>query len=89
MLVERETQTIEHCNMLYCPDDSFQTKVPDGPEMDGFKKLRGEHDKDFVSVHGTIAGSTSIEPIIIDIDDKNIEEMLQNVVENVESENKR
>lgn len=60
--------------------------MPDGPEMEPFYRLRHEFEKEFTNVSATISGSTAIEPIVLDIDLKAVETLLEETVNNIESE---
>ncbi|ESO88926.1 hypothetical protein LOTGIDRAFT_105959, partial [Lottia gigantea] len=57
---------------------------PDGPEMDGFKQKIRDFEKEFPSVQATISGNTLVEPLVIDIEEGAVEDVLQNTVKKVE-----
>lgn len=54
--------------------------------MEPFYRLRQEFEKEFSNVSATISGSTAIEPIVLDIDLKAVETLLEETVNNIESE---
>jgi hypothetical protein len=60
--------------------------VPEGPEMEPFNKMRHEFEKEKDNMVSTIQGSTSIEPIHVDLEGKQVENLLEEVVTAVESE---
>ena len=61
-------------------------RVPEGPELDDFKEKRKEFDREFPNVLATITGGTSTEPLTIEMEEKKVEEILNETVQNIESE---
>ncbi|KAK7500075.1 hypothetical protein BaRGS_00008622, partial [Batillaria attramentaria] len=61
-----------------------EIKLPEGPEMEAFHRMRQEFEKEFNNVTATITGSTSIEPVTIDLEGKRVEELLEETVKSIE-----
>lgn len=59
-------------------------KVPDGPEMDEYKERRKVFERDFPNVLATISGGSNIEPIQLDIETAQIEDLLEEATTTVE-----
>lgn len=53
--------------------------------MEEFKEKKKEFDREFQNVLGAIAGGSSIEPITIEFEDKAVEEVFKESIENIES----
>ena len=53
--------------------------------MEPFYRMRQEFEKEFNNVSATIAGSTAIEPIALEIDAKLVESLLDEAVTSIES----
>ena len=83
---------IHRCNPIDVGFITFKTwqivlqRVPEGPELDDFKEKRKEFDREFPNVLATITGGTSTEPLTIEMEEKKVEEILNETVQNIESE---
>lgn len=53
--------------------------------MEEFKEKKKEFDREFQNVLGVIVGGSSIELIIIEFEDKVVEEVFKEFIENIES----
>ena len=60
-------------------------KLPTGPEIEEFKEKKKEFDREFQNVLATVAGGSSIEPINIEFEEKPVEEVYKESMENIES----
>ena len=60
--------------------------IPDCPEMDRYYQLRQQFDKEHSNVLVTMSSSTMIEPVIVDLEGKMVEDVFDESIQLIESE---
>lgn len=53
--------------------------------MELYYKQRQEYDKELETVNGIISGGTSLEPLVINISSRSLEEILEEITQGIES----
>ena len=59
-------------------------KLPEGPELEGFKDKKKEYEKEIGNIIATITGGSNVDPLQIDLEDVSVEEMLDEIITSME-----